>query len=281
MKIGKLVKHSIPLIFSCCDDGEREKIDYLLDKKYSKEVFGISYPFCMEIDKITPELHPRFWARIYLIKGKKVRVTNDWYDKDKPSFRAYLASKGIVPNFTLDHPELADSKLPTSPTAKNNVRYRGNPIGNAQNLFIRNILSNIGDESFSKKDWDLTKDYFSHCCAYCGAKESLDMEHAIPINKEKLGEHRLGNLVPSCKNCNKNKHDQDFREFLKGKPEAEARIHRIEIYMNGKNYRPLEGNQQIKNILDMAHKEVAAMADRYIAIINELELFVQKTDHGI
>jgi len=98
----------------------------------------------------------------------------------------------------------------------------------------------------------------------------LLIEHAIPINREKLGEHRLGNLVPSCKLCNSNKGGKDFREFLG--PNAEA-ISRIEEYMDSRNYVPLEDNEQIKLILNMAHKEVAALADRYITIINEL--FVQ------
>ena len=40
------------------------------------------------------------------------------------------------------------------------------------------------------------------------------MEHAIPINKEVLGEHRLGNIVPSCKQCNSEKHKKSFEEFL-------------------------------------------------------------------
>jgi len=70
----------------------------------------------------------------------------------------------------------------------------GTPL-DAQNLFIRNILSSLGVESLNEEDWNFTKAYFSHKCAYCGAETELLMEHAIPINKAKLGEHRLGNLV--------------------------------------------------------------------------------------
>ncbi len=90
----------------------------------------------------------------------------------------------------------------------------------------------------------------------------------MPINKEKLGEHKLGNLVPSCKPCNESKGGKDFREFLEDNTTA---ISRIKEYMDSKNYVPLEdNNEQMKMILDMAHKEVAALADRYITIINEL-----------
>lgn len=93
------------------------------------------------------------------------------------------------------------------------------------------------------------------------------IEHAVPINKEKLGEHRLGNLVPSCNGCNSNKAGKDFREFLGENTRA---IRKIEEYMDSRNYVPLENNEQMKMILNVAHKEVSALAERYITIINDL-----------
>jgi hypothetical protein len=95
----------------------------------------------------------------------------------------------------------------------------------------------------------------------------LSIEHAIPIHKEKLGGHRLGNLVPTCKPCNGKKGGKDFREFLE---ENTAAISRIEEYMDSRNYVPLEDNEQMKMILNTTHKELTALADRYITIINEL-----------
>jgi len=93
------------------------------------------------------------------------------------------------------------------------------------------------------------------------------MEHAVPINKAKLGEHRIGNLVPSCKECNDKKHEKDYREYLAGDDE---RIKTIESYMESRNYVPLGDNEQVRMILELAHKEVSALADRYIKIINSL-----------
>lgn len=51
---------------------------------------------------------------------------------------------------------------------------------------------------------------FDHCCAYCGTKGDLHMEHVIPISKG--GEHHLGNIVPACQDCN----------YSKGRSEVEA-----------------------------------------------------------
>lgn len=145
-----------------------------------------------------------------------------------------------------------------------NARYRGNAIGNAQNLFIRNILSNLGEESFSRSDWQETLQYFDNKCAYCGESTKLIMEHALPINKSELGEHKLGNLVPSCKDCNSRKHHASYEVFLRNDPD---KLQKIKEFMASKNYKPMKEHvnfEAIKEILDFAHSEVGALAERYI-----------------
>lgn len=279
MKIGNLVKQYIKQILFHCDTVEHDEIYSLLDSKYSKNTFGIYFPFCNELENIEQSQSRRYWTEVYLVRGKRVRVTSQWVETSRPLFIKYLKSKGIAPGLDLpeyerneDHANKKQRAQP--PSSRANSRYRGNPIGNAQNLFVRNILSSIGVESFNEGDWNSTKDYFLHKCAYCGTETELLIEHAIPINKEKLGEHRLGNLVPSCKLCNSNKGGKDFREFLEVNTVA---ISKIEEYMDSRNYVPLEDNEQIKMILNMAHKEVAALADRYITIINE---FFSESSNG-
>lgn len=270
MKIGELVKHHIKEIFFYCDTVAHDEIFALLNLQYSKNKLGINFPFCIEIEKLESSQSKRYWTERYLVRGKQVRVTSQWYETSRPLVLTYLKSIGIVPELDLlkqERDQVKERQSVQPPSSRANNRFRGNPIGNAQNLFIRNILSSMGGESFNEKDWHATKDYFSHRCAYCGMETELLIEHAIPINKEKLGEHRLGNLVPSCKLCNSNKGGKDFREYLGDNLEA---INRIEAYMDSRNYVPLEDNEQIKMILNMAYKEVGLLADRYIAIINTL-----------
>lgn len=250
---------------------EHDEIYLLLDPKYSKEMFGIAFPFCIELENIDENIKKkqpaRYWTETYLVRGKQVRVTSQWFEASEPSFIKYLELKGIAPELESNQNQGNNRQLVQPLSSRQNSRYRGNAIGNAQNLFIRNILSNLGVDSFAEENWNSTKDYFSHKCAYCGSETELVIEHAIPINKEKLGEHRLGNLVPSCKPCNNNKGGKDFREFLEGNSVA---ISRIEKYMDSRSYVPLENDEQMKMILNMAHKEVATLADRYIKIINEI-----------
>lgn len=179
------------------------------------------------------------------------------------SIRWYRANPKRVPGKSPPQPSTPEHRGSGS-----NRRYKSYAIGNAQNGVIRNILSNIGQESFSERDWHATKALFSNRCIYCGEQRDLIIDHAVPINKANLGEHRLGNLVPSCKECNEKKGgNKDFREFLEGD------IHKIEkilAYMCANNYTAIGDNKQVKMILELAHKEVAAVAERYITIISSL-----------
>jgi hypothetical protein len=152
-----------------------------------------------------------------------------------------------------------------------NARYRGNAIGNAQNLVVRNILSNLGYESFSEKDWKETKEYFDNKCVYCGSDKNIVCDHAVPINREKLGEHRLGNLVPACDECNKQKGGKDYIEFCNN---DERKISRIKEYMESRNYIPLFEDvlksEKIQIVLQKSYTEIRTVAERYVEMINDL-----------
>lgn len=271
MKIGELVKTHLGRILAYCETEAHGELTSLLSPAYSKRVFGLGFPFCRDAADIDAALSKRYWTETWLVRGKRIRVTSQWFEGSRAPFLAYLESIGITPagdsSQQAPTPAAASPSLRPSSSKRANSRYRGNHIGNAQNLFVRNILSNLGVESFSEADWTRTKAHFGQRCAYCGCEGDLVLEHAIPINKEALGEHRLGNLVPACPSCNAKKANQDFRTFLEGNPEA---IARIEAYMDSRNYVPLEENAQIALILKLAHREIGALAERYITIINEL-----------
>tara|TARA_B100001146_G_scaffold214514_1_gene215856 strand:+ start:423 stop:788 length:366 start_codon:yes stop_codon:yes gene_type:complete len=106
---------------------------------------------------------------------------------------------------------------------------------------------------------------FGRACAYCGADGNLVMDHVVPINKQALGEHRLGNLVPSCRACNARKAERDFRASLADDP---VRIATIESHMTSHGYEPIGDHAQLRAIIDLAHEDVRNLADRYVAIIN-------------
>ena len=269
MKIGRLVKHHIRKIFRYCEVTDHDELNRLTDKKYSKKHFNINHPFCAEASLIPSEESKRYWTDRYLVQGKTVRVSSQWVDPSKSMFIQYLINNHISTVekiLSLDEAVPVD-KIEACRSSRENSRYRGNAIGNAQNLLVRNILSSLGHESFNDQDWIETKNYFSNQCAYCGAEGDLVIDHVIPINKVSLGEHRLGNLIPGCRSCNSKKADKNYRDFLDGQQD---RIEKIEKYMESRNYVPLSDNGQIAMILDMAYKEVALVSKRYISILNEL-----------
>jgi 5-methylcytosine-specific restriction endonuclease McrA len=179
--------------------------------------------------------------------------------------------------------ELAQQEFVISEESLKKANYKEHYISNAQNSLVRYILGNLRDASFTKDDWTKSKkESFSGKCVYCG-KKGNSIDHAIPINRDKLGEHLLGNLVPSCKACNASKSGKDYREFLtllKEKADDpdekllfEQRIDFIEKYMTDSHYVPLSKHPQrdaIKKKLEDAYDEVAALADKYAKEISNL-----------
>jgi hypothetical protein len=74
-------------------------------------------------------------------------------------------------------------------------------------------------------------------CAYCGAKaETWDHVHATVQDKKFSGYgHRLGNLLPCCKQCNSKKGNKNWLVFLQTLPMADGirveRESRIAAYL--------------------------------------------------
>jgi 5-methylcytosine-specific restriction endonuclease McrA len=60
---------------------------------------------------------------------------------------------------------------------------------------------------------------YGDCCAYCrGAFDStnpLEWDHVVPIARG--GSHSVGNIVPSCRRCNRNKSKRFVSEWRAGK----------------------------------------------------------------
>lgn len=267
MKVGQLVKRNVPAIFQYCETSDPSEFARLQDPQYSKETFDINYPFCKPVSKIVPEEHVRFYNATHDVHGIPVRVTSQWFNpptsKSFPLLRQYLAKREIAQDLS---PQIEPTPVAAKVRAARG-RYRGNAIGNAQNAFIRHLLSRIGDEQFNADQWEAVLSDFGQRCAYCGAEGDLVMEHVIPINRTALGEHRLGNLVPACRSCNATKADQDYRAFL---AQETDRVAAIEAHMAKHDYVPIGGNQRLRQIIELAHQDVRQLADRYATIVDTM-----------
>lgn len=97
MLIGKLVKDHISDIFRYCETQDRDELFNLMNKEYSKKVFGINFPFCKEVSSIMKDdEYIRFWKADYVVRNKTLRVSSQWVIGSKDIFLDYLLSKSII-----------------------------------------------------------------------------------------------------------------------------------------------------------------------------------------
>ena len=82
-------------------------------------------------------------------------------------------------------------------------------IGDVQNALVRFILWRGGDAPDLLSRLQATEPaairHFDGLCAYCAERKPVAFDHASPINRDHLGLHRVGNRIPSCKECNDEK----------------------------------------------------------------------------
>lgn len=71
-------------------------------------------------------------------------------------------------------------------------------------------------------------DEFDYKCVYCGASlnlKTISIDHVVPMNKNSMGLHMLGNLAAACSTCNGQKLGNSLEVFLAShKPAERSRI---------------------------------------------------------
>jgi len=110
--------------------------------------------------------------------------------------------------------------------------------------------------------------FFDYQCCYCGAqidKKTMSQDHLIPMNKDSLGLHAWGNVVPSCKDCNNEKQQRPWQEFLKYKAadDAEIRRQRIDSFVVNMNYEP---NLNLHEYADNLYSDIGEVAQTLIRL---------------
>ena len=104
---------------------------------------------------------------------------------------------------------------------------------------------------------------FGHQCCYCGEsinEKTLSKDHLIPMNKASLGLHAWGNVVPCCKDCNNEKQQTDWKEFLAKKTDGSTRrkrLAKIKKFVRDKAYDP---NLNLHEYADNLYQDVGEVA---------------------
>ncbi len=73
-------------------------IEFLKDAKYCKNKFDVNFPVLKEVlpgtsvsEQRNIKGHPRYYADLLSIGGKKYLLCNDWYDRNRRYFLSWLS----------------------------------------------------------------------------------------------------------------------------------------------------------------------------------------------
>lgn len=97
------------------------------------------------------------------------------------------------------------------------AKYREKMYPWVNRLKNKNRVKNKGlTGDFSVKQWNDLLEKHNHCCALCGEKKKLTVDHIIPlskweewskINKPNYRANDIENIQPLCQSCNSSKKD--------------------------------------------------------------------------
>ncbi|GAB3097168.1 HNH endonuclease signature motif containing protein [Lysobacter terrae] len=107
-----------------------------------------------------------------------------------------------------------------------------NTPSDAANTAVRSFLTSVGEHYLGKRfntasgsgkaTWEKIRKDFDDRCAYCSARDTMQIEHLIMFNRAEYGLHHPGNIVPVCKACNK-REKNDSARFVSWEAQLAAR----------------------------------------------------------
>jgi 5-methylcytosine-specific restriction endonuclease McrA len=71
--------------------------------------------------------------------------------------------------------------------------------------------ASVGSDSFTAAEWLALKRRYEGCCAYCGLRALLTVDHRIPLSRG--GKNLISNILPACRTCNSRKHNRTEDEY--------------------------------------------------------------------
>jgi hypothetical protein len=148
------------------------------------------------------------------------------------------------------------------------ARARSDISNTAIRIFLQEVGKNYdearGLEPFGQKKAQKQEllEAFNHSCCYCGKRidiRTISLDHLIPMNKDHLGLHAWGNVVPCCQSCNNEKHSRPWPEFLKAKcsgSTATRRRRKIQSFVKSRRYDP---NLNLHGVAGNLYQDVGAV----------------------
>jgi len=72
--------------------------------------------------------------------------------------------------------------------------------------------------------WMKAKEAWNNSCCYCGAKQSLEQDHFVPLSSPECPGTIPSNMVPACVSCSRSKGALMPQDWLSERQEVYARI---------------------------------------------------------
>ena len=117
-------------------------------------------------------------------------------------------------------------------------------------------------------------------CVYCGKKaETWDHLVGLVKNSELRGYgHRIGNLVPCCRNCNSKKGSKDWQQFIQFQIEDEQKRLGIEarLRMYLERYAKLVDVSMIKKEMPQEWAKYIELKDQIFELMKEADKIAEK-----
>jgi len=187
----------------------KDNIEHLnaFNKKYREENYGKEQ---LRHKKYRIDNHEKL-----LIKERQFYLQNK--DSENERFRVYYEKNKTKINTNIKEYRIANPNVDIMICARRRTRK----LALSATLTIN--------------QWEIIKNEFNNCCAYCGKEKPLAQEHFLALSKG--GEYTINNIIPSCKNCNSSKSNRDFKKWYKNykhyNKKRESKILKYLHYNNG------------------------------------------------
>jgi hypothetical protein len=84
-----VVKHVAPAVLDRIAEDPLQ-LERLQTFKHSEVMFGLAYPFLHRSTTLPAHLDARYFVEVHVVRGKPYRVTNQWPERLRPRFVAYV-----------------------------------------------------------------------------------------------------------------------------------------------------------------------------------------------
>lgn len=191
--------------FNCFHKSSKSLSGFRVDCKECRAKDGAKY-YLENSEKIKTN------TKIYRLKNpEKCKEMNKKYFAENPEKKVHYSKKYRLAN--KDKLSANNKKYHLNNKERRYIsgkQWRKNNPDRCRNYRISRRAQKLANGIYKVSIKEIQKLYQSPCI-YCGSSNLIEIDHVIPISRG--GQHSIGNLVPACKKCNRNKSNKLIVEW--------------------------------------------------------------------